>query len=156
MSFDVALSVMLLFSAGCYLLLGLRLIALKREIGSMPIGVLFVVISLWVAGGAIELLASTYTVFSIGRTGHFIGTALAPIVAFVCFREFTGSGTPARTLALLSIVPIISVSLAATVRGSDGGAVNQKREDGGANNRVAVGRVHEEKPGAPALWPASS
>ena len=114
MSFDVALSVLLLFSAGCYLLLGLRLIALKREMGSMPIGVLFVVISIWVAGGAVELLSSSFTVFSIGRTAHFIGTALAPIVAFVCFREYTGSDTPARTLALLSIVPIISVSLAAT------------------------------------------
>ena len=76
---DVALSILLIFSAACYMLLGARLIASKREIGSMPIGVLFVVVSIWVMGGAIELMSSTYDVFSIGRTGHFIGTAFVPM-----------------------------------------------------------------------------
>jgi len=114
MNLDVALSVLLIFSAACYLLLGIRLITSKREIGSMPIGVLFVVICLWVMGGAIELLSTTFPVFSIGRTGHFIGTALVPIVALVCFREYTGGETPTRTLVLLMIIPLMSVMLAAT------------------------------------------
>ena len=114
MNLDVALSTLLIFSAACYLMMGSRLVASKRETGSMPIGVLFVVISIWVAGGAIELLAESWAVFSIGRTGHFIGTALVPIVAYVCFREYTGSATNARTLTLLSIIPLISVLMAAT------------------------------------------
>jgi diguanylate cyclase (GGDEF)-like protein len=114
MNLDVALSVLLTFSAACYLSLGVRLVASKREVGSMPIGVLFVVISIWVMGGAIELMSSTFDVFSIGRTGHFIGTALVPIVAYVCFREYTGSDTPPRTLLLLSIIPTASIILAAT------------------------------------------
>lgn len=114
MNLDTALSILLIFCAGCYLLLGSRLVASKREVGSMPIGVLFIVISIWVAGGAVEMLSGSFAVFSIGRTGHFIGTALAPIVAYVCFREYTGSETPARTLAMMSIIPVISVSLAAT------------------------------------------
>ncbi len=114
MNLDVALSVLLIFSAACYLLLGVRLIASKREIGSMPIGVLFVVISIWVMGGAIELLSTTYEGFSIGRTSHFIGTALVPVLAYVCFREYTGSETPLRTLVLLLIIPTMSVTLAAT------------------------------------------
>jgi len=114
MSLDTALSILLIFSAGSYLLLGLRLVASRREVGAVPIGVLFIVISIWVAGGAVEMLSETFAVFSIGRTGHFIGTALAPIVAYVCFREYTGSETPGRTLAMMSIIPVISVSLAAT------------------------------------------
>ena len=114
MNLDVALSVLLTFSAACYLSLGVRLVASKREVGSMPIGVLFVVISIWVMGGAIELMSSTFDVFSIGRTGHFIGTALVPIVAYVCFREYTGSDTPPRTLLLLMIIPTVSIILAAT------------------------------------------
>ena len=114
MSLDVALSILLIFSAGCYFLLGTRLVASRREIGSVPIGVLFLVISIWVVGGAIELLASSFTVFSVGRTGHFVGTALTPIVAYVCFREYTGSDTPARTLLMMGIIPIVSVSLAAS------------------------------------------
>ncbi len=114
MNLDVALSVLLIFSAACYLMMGSRLVASKREVGSMPIGVLFVLISIWVVGGGIELLAENFTAFSIGRTGHFIGTALVPIVAFVGFREYTGSATPGRMLVMLSIIPLVSVILAAT------------------------------------------
>ena len=114
MNLDVALSVLLIFSAACYLSLGVRLISSKREVGSMPIGILFIVVSIWVMGGAIELMSSTFEVFSIGRTGHFIGTALVPIVAYVCFREYTGSETPTRTLILLLIIPVLSIVLAAT------------------------------------------
>jgi diguanylate cyclase (GGDEF)-like protein len=80
----------------------------------VPIGVLFVVVSIWVMGGAIELMSSTYDVFSIGRTGHFIGTALVPIVAYVCFREYIGSETPTRTLVILLIIPTLSIALAAS------------------------------------------
>ena len=53
MNLDVALSILLIFSAACYLLLGVRLITSKREIGSVPIGVLFIVVSIWVMGGSI-------------------------------------------------------------------------------------------------------
>jgi diguanylate cyclase (GGDEF)-like protein len=114
MNLDVALSILLIFSAACYLLLGVRLLASKREIGTMPIGVLFIVISIWVMGGAIELMSTTYEVFSIGRTGHFIGTALVPIIAYVCFREYTGSETSTQTIILLMIIPTVSVLFAAT------------------------------------------
>lgn len=114
MNLDLALSILLIFTAACYLVMGMRLVASKREVGSMPIGVLFVVVSIWVMGGAIELLSSTFAVFTIGRTGHFIGTALVPIVAYVCFREYTGSTTPIRALILLMIIPLVSIMLAAT------------------------------------------
>ncbi len=114
MNLDVALSILLVFSAACYLMMGSRLVASKREVGSMPIGVLFVVISIWVVGGGVELLAENFTAFSIGRTGHFIGTALVPIVAFVGFREYTGKETDGRMLVLLSVIPLVSVILAAT------------------------------------------
>jgi diguanylate cyclase (GGDEF)-like protein len=114
MNLDVSMSILLIFSAACYLLLGVRLIASKREVGSVPIGVLFVVISIWVMGGAIELMSTTFEVFSIGRTGHFIGTALVPIIAYVCFREYTGSETRPQSVALLLIIPTLSILLAAT------------------------------------------
>jgi len=114
MNLDVALSVLLIFSAACYLLLGVRLLVSRREIGSMPIGMLFIVISIWVMGGAIELMSTSYEVFSIGRTGHFMGTALVPIITYVCFREYTGSETATQTIILLMIIPTVSVLFAAT------------------------------------------
>ena len=45
MNFDFAISVLLMFGAACYLALGLRLVLAKREVGTMPIGLLFLVIS---------------------------------------------------------------------------------------------------------------
>ena len=114
MTLDVAIAVLLTFSAACYLLLGLRLIASKREVGSRPIGVLFIVISCWVMGGGVELLSTSFEMFALGRTGHFVGTSLVPIVAYVCFREYTGSDTSSSRLAVLMIMPVISITLAAT------------------------------------------
>ena len=114
MNLDVMLSTILIFSAACYLLLGIRLIASRREVGSVPLGILFVVITFWVMGGAVELLSTTFYVFSIGRTGHFIGTALVPIAAYILFREYSGSETPTRTVVMLLIVPVVSITLAAT------------------------------------------
>ncbi len=114
MSLDVALSALLIFSAACYLSLGVRLMTTKREIGSLPIGVLFVVVSVWVMGGAIELLSTTFAGFSLGRTAHFVGTGITPVVAYVCFREYTGSATPLRTIFLMLIIPLLTIGLAAT------------------------------------------
>ena len=114
MNLDTALSILLIFSAAFYMLMGARLVASRREVGSVPIGVLFVVISFWVLGGAIELLSTSFTMFTVGRTGHFIGTALVPVVAYVCFREYTGSDTPVRTMVMLLIIPTASITLAAT------------------------------------------
>ena len=52
--------------------------------------------------------------FSIGRTGHFVGTALVPVSMLVCFREYTGAETTKSLIAALLIVPISSIFIAAT------------------------------------------
>ena len=114
MNVDVLPAVLLIFGAACYLLLGGRLIAARRDVGSVPIGAIFLLMAVWVIGGATELIADSFEVFSIGRTGHFVATALLPVVALVCFREYTGVKTPIRTIALLTLVPFVSISLAAT------------------------------------------
>ncbi|MCH7981435.1 MAG: diguanylate cyclase [Proteobacteria bacterium] len=111
---DTLLSVFLTLSAAGYLLLGIHLIAAKREVGSVPVGVLSVVVSVWVMGGAVELMSTTFMEFSIGRACHFVGTALAPVVTYVAFREFTGADTPVRMIVMLLIIPVISVTIAAT------------------------------------------
>ena len=114
MTLDAALAVLLLFSATTYMVLGARLVLAKREVGTMPIAILFGIISLWVLGGAVELLSSTYYVFSIGRVGHFIGSAFLPVAAYVSFREYIGQKTSVHRITMLSIIPIVSVVLAAT------------------------------------------
>ena len=114
MTFELAISLLLTFSTMCYFALGMRLVLAKREIGTVPIGVLFIVISIWVFGGAVELLAWDFTVFSIGRTMHFVGTALLPVAAYFCFREYTGRSTSVHRMTMLLIIPLVSITLAAT------------------------------------------
>ncbi|MDH3351877.1 MAG: diguanylate cyclase [Gammaproteobacteria bacterium] len=114
MSFDLGISLLLMCSAACYLALGMRLVFAKREVGTMPIGFLLLVVCLWVLGGAIEPLATSFVVFSIGRTLHFVGTALLPVAAYYCFREYTGRRTSIHRLTTLLIVPFVSIALAAT------------------------------------------
>ena len=114
MNLEIVLSVLLGISAVCYALLGMRFIGGKHEVGNILVGTTFIIIGIWVLGGAIELMATTYVVFSIGRMGHFLGTALVPVALLVCFREYTGAETSRRTIAALLIVPILSVLVAAT------------------------------------------
>jgi len=114
MSFEVAIAVLLMFSATCYFALGARLAGTKREAGLMPFGALFLVVCVWVAGGAVELMSSTFYVFSVGRTMHFVGTALLPLSAYYCFREYTGKTTSIHRITVLLIIPFVSIVLAAT------------------------------------------
>ena len=114
MNLEIVMSLLLFFSAVCYGLLGVRLLGGKREIGSFPVGAIFIVIGIWVLGGAIELMAPNFLVFSIGRTGHFIGTAFVPVTILICFREYTGAETSKTMIAALLILPVATVAVAAT------------------------------------------
>lgn len=104
----------LVLSAAGYLLFGLRVLSSDQQEGRVPIGMLGVVISVWVAGGAVEMLSTTTTQFFFGRTAHFIGTAFAPVAAFAAFREYTGKNAPTRMIVMLMLIPVVSVTLAAT------------------------------------------
>lgn len=114
MNLDWVLATLLFVAAAGYLLLGAHLLAARRETGSLPIGAIFALMAPVVAGGGIELIATTESVFNLGRVGHFVSTALLPVAAYVCFREFTGRRTPSWQLVLLLIVPVVSIALAAT------------------------------------------
>ncbi len=114
MTLDIILAVLLYISAVCYALLGARLIFGKRDVGSLSVGITFGIVAVWVLGGAIELSATTFVGFTVGRVGHFIGTALVPISLLVCFREYIGQKTPLIAIAALLILPLASVVVAAT------------------------------------------
>ena len=114
MTLDIILAVLLYVVAAAYAVLGAKLMFGKREVGSLPVGAALVVIGVWVLGAAIELSAASFVSFSIGRVGHFIGGALVPVLALLCFREFTGSATRPSSIAAMLIIPVASILVAAT------------------------------------------
>ena len=107
-------AVILMLAAAGYLLLGIRLLLSGQQVGRVPIGTLAMLVGIWVAGGAVELLSTSVTTFFVGRTGHFVGTAFVPVAAYIGFREYANRETPTRMIVMLLIVPVVSVTLAAT------------------------------------------
>ncbi len=114
MNLVFVLSVLLAFSAIGYVLLGARLIGGERAVGSVPLGLTFIVIGLWVLGGSVEMLATSYLMFSTGHVGHFVGTALVPVGMLLCFREYTGRKTSKTMVGALLIIPIASILIASS------------------------------------------
>ena len=114
MNLSLILSFFVALGAIGYLSLAVRLFSGKRTVGSLPLGLTFLVISLWVFGGAIELAAESFVLFTVGRVGHYLGTALVPVTMLLCFREFTGRVTSNQTAIALSIIPVLSIIVAAT------------------------------------------
>jgi diguanylate cyclase (GGDEF)-like protein len=114
MPLDAILAVLLGFVAVCYALLGARVAGGVREFGSVPLGITFFVIALWVLGGSVEWIAPSYFVFSLGNLGHYVGTAIAPVLLLICFRQYTGSETSKTAIAFMFILPFCSIAVAAT------------------------------------------
>ena len=114
MNLDFFLSILLSFSAGCYILMGVRLLRGDNVIGGFQLGATFIVLGLWVLGGAVEMMATSFVVFSVGRTAHFVGTALIPVTLLICFRNYIGKTTSTSTTIALLIIPILSIIVAAT------------------------------------------
>ena len=114
MTLGFVLSVMLGVAASCYMLLALRMLRGGSGLGSPAMGATFMVVGLWVLGGAIELVAISLPVFTVGRVAHFVGTSLVPVGILICFREITGNETPKAVIAALLIIPVLSIGIAAT------------------------------------------
>ena len=70
MTSTAILSVLLGFSAVCYVLLGVRVTGAIRNTGGLPLGISLVLIGVWVLGGAVELIATSHPVFSAGHMGR--------------------------------------------------------------------------------------
>lgn len=114
MILEIVVSMLLGVCASCYMLLALRMLPGRREFGSPALGVTFIIVGAWVLGAAIEWLAGTLSVFTLGRVGHFVGTSLIPVGLLVSFREITGKQTPAKFVAALLVISALSIVMAAT------------------------------------------
>jgi len=79
MTLDFILAVLLACSAAGYMLLAMRMLKSQHGIGSPSMVATFMVIGLWVLGAAIELMAMSMPVFTLGRVMHFVGTGLVPV-----------------------------------------------------------------------------
>lgn len=116
MNFDLALPAWLTVCAVGYLLLGARQLTRSGESTGVAPAILFVVIAIWVQGGAIELRAATTPALILARSAHIVGAAALPLLLFLCFREYIGSALTPGRVRLLAIIPVATVLVAASNR----------------------------------------
>lgn len=114
MTLAAIMSAIMGFSALGYVLLGLLVTGSARNRANAPLGITFVLMGVWVAGGSVELVATSWSLFSVAHLGHFLGTAFVPVTLFICFRQYTGSAISNTVLSAMLVVPLCSFVIAAT------------------------------------------
>lgn len=114
MTFAAILFVILGLSAVGYVLLGIRVTGSIRNTAAAPLGITFILMGVWVAGGSVELVASSWDIYSVAHLGHFFGTAFVPVTLLICFRRYTGSATSYAAISTMLIIPLCSIVIAAT------------------------------------------
>lgn len=108
---DVILTALFLTSASGYLLLGARLWQLG-DVGHRRVSVSFCLLSVLIVAGTAQFLALNETMLLAGRIAHFIAAAALPFVALVIFRHYIGKALSPAPLALLAIIPLLSIVVA--------------------------------------------
>ena len=63
MSQAATFSILLMLTAAAYIALAVRAVTGREESGSRTMGLIFLLVGVWVAGGAIELIAPNRTLF---------------------------------------------------------------------------------------------
>ena len=104
----------LLIVIGAYLTLAF-LVGRERASGASAMGWVMAAIVVWLVGAGVELSAESLTVFGIGTLIRIMGAAALPVLFLKFAWEYTGrSALAPRVLAILFVIPVISIALTAT------------------------------------------
>lgn len=114
MNLDLAMPAWLTACAVGYLLLAARQLWRGRDRGGPAPAITFLLIAIWVQGGAVELDADSASALTLARAVHLVAAAALPLLLFVSFREYTGNALTAARIRALAIVPVASMVLAAS------------------------------------------
>ncbi len=105
-----------LFTAGSlsYIWLAVMVARLTPDRKVPTICYFLILIGCWLAGTTFEYNTTSASLFGIGRTLTFISAGFLPVVLFAFYLEFSESKRKAWIIAALSMVPLVTVILAAT------------------------------------------
>ena len=80
----------------------------------LPISYFLLLVGIWLAGAAFEYHAATPLEYGIGRTLTFASAGFIPVVLFAYYLDFFETPQKYWVIAVLSIVPVITLLLAIT------------------------------------------
>mgnify|MGYP002622352220 CR=1 FL=1 len=102
------------FAAVVYLWLAVRVSRASDENSNSAISYFLFLIGMLVAGSAFSYQTADAHIFGIGRTLTFFAAGFLPVVMYKIYREFTVGKPHGFVIAMLSVIPAITVALAVT------------------------------------------
>ena len=111
---EYVVACLMIASGVCYAILAVRNFRLPREPGHVSMALVGLGIAVWVIGGAAQLVTDSYLVYTLGRLGHFLGTAFVPVGLVVAFRAYTRLRTTHSNIVLMLCLPVCSMLFAGT------------------------------------------
>lgn len=97
-----------------YLWLAVRVSRAANEVSGNTISYFLFLIGTLTAGSAFAYNTSDPNIYGIGRVLTYFSSGFLPVALYIIYREFIGSKPHAFLLAVLSVIPVISVGLALT------------------------------------------
>jgi len=101
-------------SGFCYGILAVRFLRPPREPGQLAMALVGLGVSVWVLGGAAQLVTDSYLIYTLGRLGHICGAAFVPVGLAVAFRAYTRLTTTNSNIVLMMCLPVCSMLFAGT------------------------------------------
>ncbi len=101
-------------AAVAYIYLAARISRISAAHSSNALGFLLLLAGALVAGGAFSFAATDPTYYGIGRVLSLIAGGFIPIAFFSIYREYTDNAAPTMLMALLAIIPTVTVAIALT------------------------------------------
>ena len=111
---DLILPTVFGFASVMYLWLAVRVSRASVGLSNSAISYFLFLIGMMVAGSAFAYNTTDANLYGIGRTLSFFSAGFLPVVLYMIYREFTVGRPSALILAVLSIVPVITIGLAIT------------------------------------------
>jgi len=101
-------------AAVIYILLAVRVARSSPQHANNVIGFLLLLIGTLVAGSAFSYGTDDATIYGIGRVLAFFASGFLPVAFYIVYREYTDGQPSPILIAMLSVIPIATTSLALT------------------------------------------
>jgi len=111
---DVVLRAIYAVAAVAYLVTAVRVARMSPQHGNSIIGFFLFLIGIFLTGTAFMFGATDPTMYGIGRVLHVFSAGFISIAFYIVYREYTVGPPRALVIAMLSIVPIATTTLAMT------------------------------------------
>ena len=109
---DPLITPFLAIASFAYAALAVRVSGSGEQYANRMVSIFLFLIAGMLAGSAFSYGAIDATMYGIGRTLSFFSAGFIPVVFYIVYREYTVGAPHALTIAILSVIPLVTTGLA--------------------------------------------